>query len=93
MKPALVQRDESVTLMYEVPGVRLTVRGKAGEPGAEGDVISVLNEQSKRTVQGVVVGPGRVVISTIGAAAGRQYPAEPRTVEPRRKANLVIHLQ
>ncbi len=65
MKPALVQRDESVTLMYEVPGVRLTVRGKAGEPGAEGDVISVLNEQSKRTVQGVVVGPGRVVISTL----------------------------
>ena len=42
----------------------LTVRGKAAEGGAEGDVISVLNEQSKRTVQGVVVGPGRVVIST-----------------------------
>ena len=42
----------------------LTVRGKAAEGGAEGDVISVLNEQSKRTVQGVVIGPGRVAIST-----------------------------
>ncbi len=42
----------------------LTVRGKAIEGGADGDVISVLNEQSKRTVQGVVVGPGRVIIST-----------------------------
>ena len=63
-KPALVQRNETVTLVYQVPGVKLTVRGKAGESGAEGDVISVLNEQSKRTVQGVVVGPGRVVIST-----------------------------
>ena len=64
MKPELVQRNETVTLVYEVPGVKLTVRGKAAEGGAEGDVISVLNEQSKRTVQGVVVGAGRVVIST-----------------------------
>jgi flagella basal body P-ring formation protein FlgA len=64
MKPELVQRNETVTLTYEMPGIRLTVRGKAAEGGAEGDVISVLNEQSKRTVQGVVVGPGRVVIST-----------------------------
>jgi flagellar basal body P-ring formation protein FlgA len=64
MKPELVQRNETVTLVYEVPGIVLTVRGKAVEGGAEGDVISVLNEQSKRTVQGVVVGPGRVVVST-----------------------------
>ena len=64
MKPELVQRNETVTLVYQVPGITLTVRGKAAEGGAEGDVISVLNEQSKRTVQGVVVGPGRVVIST-----------------------------
>ena len=64
MKPELVQRNETVTLTYEMPGIMLTVRGKAAEGGAEGDVISVLNEQSKRTVQGVVVGPGRVMIST-----------------------------
>src|SRR6202142_5343 len=64
MKPELVQRNETVTLVYEVPGITLTVRGKATEGGAEGDVISVLNEQSKRTVQGVVVGPGRVIVST-----------------------------
>jgi flagella basal body P-ring formation protein FlgA len=64
MKPELVQRNETVTLYYRVPGITLTVRGKAAEGGAEGDVISVLNEQSKRTVQGVVIGPGRVIIST-----------------------------
>ncbi|HEX3710644.1 MAG TPA: flagellar basal body P-ring formation chaperone FlgA [Pseudolabrys sp.] len=63
MKPALVQRGESVTLVYRVPGITLTVRGKASEAGAEGDVISVLNEQTKRSVQGVVTGPGRVLIS------------------------------
>lgn len=64
MKPELVQRNETVTLIYEVPGITLTVRGKAAEGGAEGDVIAVLNEQSKRTVQGLVVGPGRVIVST-----------------------------
>jgi flagella basal body P-ring formation protein FlgA len=63
-KPDLVQRNETVTLVYQVPGITLTVRGKAAEGGTEGDVISVLNTQSKRTVQGVIVGPGRVVIST-----------------------------
>ncbi len=64
MKPELVQRNETVTLVYHMPGITLTVRGKAIESGTKGDVISVLNEQSKRTIQGVVVGPGRVVIST-----------------------------
>jgi flagella basal body P-ring formation protein FlgA len=60
----LVQRNETVTLIYQVPGITLTVRGKAVDGGAEGDVITVLNEQSKRTVQGVVAGPGRAIIST-----------------------------
>ena len=64
MKPELVARNETVTLIFEIPGILLTVRGKALESGAEGDAISVLNEQSKRTVQGVVVGPGRVMMST-----------------------------
>jgi flagella basal body P-ring formation protein FlgA len=64
MKPELVARNETVTLIFEIPGILLTVRGKALDSGAEGDVISVLNEQSKRTVQGVVVGPGRVMMST-----------------------------
>lgn len=63
MKPELVQRNETVTLIHEVPGITLTVRGKAMESGAEGDSIAVLNEQSKRTVHGIVIGPGRVMVS------------------------------
>jgi flagella basal body P-ring formation protein FlgA len=64
MKPDLVLRNEAVTLVYEAPGMVLTIRGKANDGGSEGDVISVLNEQSKRVVQGVIVGPGRVAITT-----------------------------
>jgi flagella basal body P-ring formation protein FlgA len=62
MRPEIVQRNETVTLVYEAPGLVLTVRGKAIDPGAEGDVISVLNNQSNRTVQGTVAGPARVVV-------------------------------
>ena len=62
-KPDLVQRDENVTLIYESAGLYLTIRGKAVEGGTEGDVVNVLNLQSKRTVSGVVIGRGQVAIS------------------------------
>src|SRR5258705_954118 len=62
-KPDLVQRDQSVTLIYESTGLYLTIRGKALEGGTEGDVVNVLNLQSKRTVSGVVTGRGQVSVS------------------------------
>jgi flagella basal body P-ring formation protein FlgA len=68
MKPEVVQRNEAVTLIYEVPGMTLTFRGKAIDAGAEGDLVNVLNSQSKRTIQGTVAGPGRVIITSIAPA-------------------------
>src|ERR1700687_990757 len=62
-KPDLVQRDQSVTLTYESAGLYLTVRGKALDSGTEGDVVNVLNLQSKRTVSGVVTGRGQVSVA------------------------------
>ena len=62
-KPDLVQRDQNVTLIYETAGLYITVRGKALDGGTEGDVVSVMNLQSKRTVSGVVTGRGQVSIS------------------------------
>jgi flagella basal body P-ring formation protein FlgA len=56
-------QNEMVTIVYEVPGIGLSVRGKAIDSGADGDVVNVLNLQSKRTVQGTVTGPGRVTIA------------------------------
>jgi flagella basal body P-ring formation protein FlgA len=63
-KPELVGRNESVTIVYRVPGILLTISGKALDPGALGDSISVLNGQSKRTLQATVIGPGRVSVGT-----------------------------
>jgi flagella basal body P-ring formation protein FlgA len=62
-RPEIVQRNEPVLILYQVPGISLTLRGKALDSGAEGDVVNVLNIQSKRTVQGTVSGSGRVTVS------------------------------
>jgi flagella basal body P-ring formation protein FlgA len=63
VRPEIVRREEMVTIVYEVPGILLTSRGKAIESGADGDLINVLNIQSKRTIQATVTGPGRVTIA------------------------------
>jgi flagella basal body P-ring formation protein FlgA len=73
-KPDLVQRDQNVTLIYESPGLYLTVRGKALEGGTEGDVVNVMNLQSKRTVSGTVSGRGQVSITV-----ATPRPAPPAT--------------
>jgi flagella basal body P-ring formation protein FlgA len=65
-KPDLVTRDQAVTLVYESAGLYLTIRGKAIENGTEGDVVNVLNLQSKRTVSGIVVGRGQVSVAVPG---------------------------
>lgn len=71
MKPELVQKNETVTLHYAVPGVTLTMRGQALDSGSEGDTVSVLNVQSKRTIQGIVTGLGRVTVTSTSSAPAR----------------------
>jgi flagella basal body P-ring formation protein FlgA len=81
-KPDLVTRDQSVTLIYQTAGLYLTVRGKAVEAGTQGDVVNVLNLQSKRTVSGTVVGRGQVAVTAIPAreVAAVAEPAAPSAV-------------
>jgi flagella basal body P-ring formation protein FlgA len=64
-RPQLVKRGEPVMVRYEVPGIVLTARGKAEEDGSLGDTVNVLNVQSKRTIQGVVTGPGQIVVNSL----------------------------
>jgi flagella basal body P-ring formation protein FlgA len=71
-KPEFVSRDQSVTVIYQVPGIYLTTRGKAIESGAEGDTVSVLNLQTKRTLTGVVTARGQVTVQ----GASQSVPME-----------------
>jgi len=64
-KPDLVQRDQNVSIVYQTPGLYLTMRGKAIDGGAEGDTVNVTNLQSKRIVQGTIIGPGQVLVAPI----------------------------
>ena len=83
MKPEQIARNDTVTLIYEVPGIMVTARGKAMEAGAEGDLIEVTNLQSKRTVHGVIVAPGRVLVSQMASrAVARAEPAAIRNSRP-----------
>jgi flagella basal body P-ring formation protein FlgA len=83
IKPQVVQRNEAVTITYEVPGIMLTVRGKALEAGAVGDVVGVLNIQSNRTVQATVLAPGRVSIAAGPLFATATAPAADDSMPPR----------
>jgi len=80
MKPNIVQRNDTVTLVYEAPGLVLTLRGQAQEAGALGDTISVLNAQTKRVVQGVINGPGRVMVANVTMHLSQNVPDSGRTV-------------
>jgi len=68
-KQEVIARNESVTISYEVPGVTVSIRGQALEPGAQGDLINVLNVQSKKTLQATVTGPGRVSVGNTSASS------------------------
>jgi flagella basal body P-ring formation protein FlgA len=82
MKPEVVRQNETVTITYDMPGLALTVRGKALETGSEGDVINVLNAQSKRTLQATVAGPGRVTVVSMTARANVERPIEVTSALP-----------
>jgi flagella basal body P-ring formation protein FlgA len=86
-KPDLVQRDQNVTVIYQTTGLYLTTRGKAIDSGAEGDVVSVLNVQSKRTLTGVVTGRGQVTIQ--GPAAS---PAQDQSSSLQRETAAPVAL-
>jgi flagella basal body P-ring formation protein FlgA len=80
MKPTVVQRNDTVTLVYQAPGLMLTLRGQAQEAGALGDTINVLNAQTKRVVQGVVSGPGRVMVANATLHLSQNGPESGRAV-------------
>jgi flagella basal body P-ring formation protein FlgA len=62
--PILVGKNSLVTIILQTPHMMLTVQGRASEDGAKGDTIRLLNLQSKKAIEGVVVGPDLVRVDT-----------------------------
>jgi flagellar basal body P-ring formation protein FlgA len=50
-----VPKNKLVSMIYESGAMRVTARGRAMDDGGAGDTITVLNTDSKRTVEAVIV--------------------------------------
>ena len=66
--PRLVLRGRAVELVFARPGLKLSALGIAQADGALGDLVRVVNADSRRAVEGVVIGPGRVALGSAGQA-------------------------
>ncbi len=60
--PVVVTKGSLVSMVLQTPYMQLTAQGRAIEDGAKGQVIKVMNTQSKMTVDATVDGPARVVV-------------------------------
>lgn len=63
-RPLLISRGDKITVTYELPGMILTARAQAMENGAKGDVIDIMNLQSRRIVPGIVSSRGQVRVQS-----------------------------
>jgi flagella basal body P-ring formation protein FlgA len=60
--PALVQRNQIVTLVYRRGALGITAEGRALDRGGLGDDIRVMNLASRSTITGRVAADGSVVV-------------------------------
>ena len=60
--PALVERNEIVTLIYQTGVLSIAAEGRSLDRGAAGDWLKVLNLVSRNTVEGRVNEAGEVIV-------------------------------
>ncbi len=62
--PALVDRNQVVTLIYRAGGLAISTEGRAMGRGAEGDMLRVINLASRTTVTGRVGADGAIYLGS-----------------------------
>jgi flagellar basal body P-ring formation protein FlgA len=60
--PTVVAKGTLVTVVLRTDRMLITARGRALDDAANGEVVRVLNTQSRATIEGVATGPNEVVI-------------------------------
>lgn len=60
--PRIVERGDTVTLVFKEGALMLTSKGRALENGAKGDMVRVTNSSSSRTVDGIVTAEQEVTV-------------------------------
>jgi flagella basal body P-ring formation protein FlgA len=61
--PTVVERNERVSLVYEMGGLRITAEGRALDRAGAGEPVRVMNMASRSTVMGVAVQAGVVEVT------------------------------
>jgi flagella basal body P-ring formation protein FlgA len=62
VQTSLVKKGETVTIIAQSGGLKVTALGQAKQDGALGQTIAVINQDSKKTISGKVIGPGMVEV-------------------------------
>ena len=73
-RPAAVQKNETVAMLLDTPGLSVSAQGQALTDGAVGEHIRVLNPVSRAVVEAEIVGQGQVRVAPASipvAAAAR----------------------
>lgn len=60
--PKMVSRNGKVLITFQKGPMTLTAEGRALQDGARGEFVRVVNIASSRTIQGVVSGPGEILV-------------------------------
>ena len=61
-RPRTVAKGSSVTMIYQTAVMFLSAVGRAQETGTRGDVITVMNSQTRMLVEARILGPDRVAV-------------------------------
>jgi len=61
--PVLIQRNQTVSLIYQAGPLAIFAQGRALAAGAAGEVIKVMNTNSHATVQGLIGSDGTVHVA------------------------------
>ncbi|NIA69454.1 flagellar basal body P-ring formation protein FlgA [Pelagibius litoralis] len=68
--PVVVAKNSLVTIRLQTYRMELSVKGRAMEDGAEGDVIRVMNTKSNSVVNAVIIDAGNVTVTPLTTASG-----------------------
>lgn len=63
-RPEAVAKNVLVTMVAQGPGMTITTTGRALEGGSIGDVVQVVNLQSKKIIQATIIGSNQVQVNT-----------------------------
>lgn len=58
--PVIVTKGQTVSMIFDAPGISLSATGRALSEGGKGDMVTILNPVTYRQIMATVIGPAQV---------------------------------